>query len=420
MRLNTNKKNNVLTFYILLIVALSLLMIMFLFKLDRFLLFFQRIIKILAPIIWGFVIAYLLNPIMILSERTYTKLFCRKKPHKKAARRISVAFTMLFFLLIISLFFYAIVPEIARNISSIFKKSGNWINDIQKTFNNILEKNPKINDFYKKEFDNIIEYLQNYVENKQPGIENFVSNVTKGALNFLIGIKDFILGLIVSVYLLLSKENLLAQIKKMTLAIFPKRTCQRIFNVYHKSNKMFIGFISGKIIDSIIIGILCFIIMRIIGINYSVLISLIIGVTNIIPFFGPFIGAIPSAMLVFFDNPRDVIPFLIFILILQQFDGNILGPRILGDSTGLPAFWVLFAIFLGGGLFGFTGMLLGVPTFALIYALFRDFVENKLKRKRLPTETKAYYGNVEKYYEIKRAKDKQESADYDEYMISKK
>ena len=262
--------------------------------------------------------------------------------------------------------------------------------------------------------------MQNYINNKQPGIEDFVSNVTKGALNFLIGIKDFILGLIVSVYLLLSKENLLAQIKKMTLAIFPKRTCQRIFNVYHKSNKMFIGFISGKIIDSIIIGILCFIIMRIIGINYSVLISLIIGVTNIIPFFGPFIGAIPSAMLVFFDDPRDVIPFLIFILILQQFDGNILGPRILGDSTGLPAFWVLFAIFLGGGLFGFTGMLLGVPTFALIYALFRDFIENNLKNKRLPTETKAYYGNVEKYYEIKRAKDKQECSDYDEYMISKK
>ncbi len=420
MRLNTNKKNNVLIFNILLIVALSLLMIMFLFKLDRFLLLFRRILKILSPIIWGFVIAYLLNPIMKLSERTYTKLFCRKKPHKKAARRISVAITMLFFILIISLFFYAIVPEIARNISSILKKSGEWITDIENTFNNILEKNPKLNKFYKKEFDNIITYLQNYVENKQPGIEDFVTNITKGALNFLIGVKDFILGLIVSVYLLLSKENLIAQIKKITLAIFPKRTCQRIFNVYHKSNKMFIGFISGKIIDSIIIGILCFIVMRIIGINYSVLISLIIGVTNIIPFFGPFIGAIPSAMLVFFDTPRDVIPFLIFILILQQFDGNILGPRILGDSTGLPAFWVLFAIFLGGGLFGFTGMLLGIPTFALIYALFRDFVENKLKRKRLPTDTKAYYGNVEKYYEIKRAKDKQESEDYDEYMIYKK
>ncbi len=420
MPFKTNKKNKVMIFNILLIVALSLLMIMLLFNLDRFLLLFRRIFKILSPIIWGFAIAYLLNPVMMLSERTYTKLFCRKKPHKKAARRISVCITMLFFLLIISLFFYAIVPEIARNISSIFKKSGDWINDIQKTFNSILEKNPKLNNFYKKEFDNIIDYLQNYINNKQPGIENFITNITKGALNFLIGIKDFILGLIVSVYLLLSKENLIAQIKKITLAIFPKRTCQRIFSVYHKSNKMFIGFISGKIIDSIIIGILCFIIMRIIGINYSVLISLIIGVTNIIPFFGPFIGAIPSAMLVFFDNPRDVIPFLIFILILQQFDGNILGPRILGDSTGLPAFWVLFAIFLGGGLFGFTGMLLGVPTFALIYALFRDFVENKLKRKRLPTDTKAYYGNVEKYYEIKRAIDKQESDDYDEYMISKK
>lgn len=420
MRLNSNKKLNVLTFYILLIVALSLLMVMFLFRLDKFLLLFSKVIKILAPIIWGFVIAYLLNPIMMISERTYNKLFCRKKPHKKASRRISVAFTMLLFLLLISLFFYAVIPEIARNISSIFEKSDDWINNLQTSFNNLLEKNPEINDFYKKEFDNIVEYLQNFIDKLQPDIENFLTNLTKGAMNFLIGVKNFILGVIVSVYFLLSKEKLLAQFRKVTLAIFSKRTCKRIFNVYHKSNKMFIGFISGKIIDSIIIGILCFIIMRIIGINYSVLISLIIGVTNIIPFFGPFIGAIPSAFLVFFDNPKDVIPFLIFILLLQQFDGNILGPRILGDSTGLPAFWVLFAIFLGGGLFGFAGMLLGVPTFALIYALFRDYVENKLKRKRLPTETDDYYGNVEKFYEIKRAKDKLENTEYDEYMIPKK
>ena len=247
-----------------------------------------------------------------------------------------------------------------------------------------------------------------------------MANFTLGIFGFVLALKNFLLGIIVSIYLLLSKETLLAQVKKTILALFNKKTCEKTFMIYHKSNGLFIGFITGKIIDSLIIGILCFIGMTIFKMPYSVLISVIIGVTNIIPFFGPFIGAIPSALLILLAKPSFLLPFLIFVFVLQQFDGNILGPRILGDSTGLPAFWVLFSIFLGGGLFGFVGMLLGVPTFALVYALFRTFIEHRLESKNLPKETDAYNGNIENLYKLSRAKDNSNELEFEQYLQKKK
>lgn len=423
MRIHNQKKYNILMIYILIIVALSLLMIAALFRIDKILAIIGKIIKVLSPVIWGFVIAYLLNPIMKLFEKLISKIFFKKKPHPKALRRISVTLTILLFVSLVSLLCYIVIPEIVESVKSIFSNFDTWIDNVQKIFDNIMKDNPSVNDFIKNEFDSISTYLQGFIDKLQPNLEKFVTDVTKGMANFLIGIKDFLLGIIVSIYLLLGKEKLIAQVKKVTLALFSKNTCKRIFNVYHKSNNLFIGFVGGKIIDSIIIGIICFIIMKILNMPYYVLISVIIGVTNVIPFFGPIIGAIPSALLVFLAKPSDLIPFLIFILILQQFDGNILGPRIIGNSIGLPAFWVLFSIFLGGGLFGFTGMLLGVPTFALIYALFREYIEDKLESKHLPTETSAYSGNVEKFYIVKRAKDmideSSDKAEYDKYMIDK-
>ena len=222
-----------------------------------------------------------------------------------------------------------------------------------------------------------------------------MSGLTVGVLNFMREIMNILIGLIVSVYVLFSKEKFSKQSKKITYAIFKPSNANMILHLTIKSNEIFGGFIIGKIIDSAIIGVLCFAGLSILNMPYAMLVSVIVGVTNVIPFFGPYIGAIPSAILILLAEPKMGIYFIIFIIALQQFDGNILGPKILGNSTGLSAFWVIVSILLGGGLFGIVGMLFGVPTFAVIYYVIKLLVDNKLEKKELPTVSGCY--NEESY-----------------------
>lgn len=220
--------------------------------------------------------------------------------------------------------------------------------------------------------------------------DGVVANVTSSAYAFLITLKDFCLGLFVSVYLLYSKELFLAQIKKVVHALFSKRHCEFIFRIASRTNYTFMHFFSGKAVDSLIIGMLCFIILTIMKMPYVLLISILVGVTNMLPFFGPIIGAVPSGLLILLSEPDRTLAFVIFIILLQQFDGNILGPKILGNSLGLSPFWIMFAIFLGGGMFNFLGMVAFVPLFAVLYAFFRDSVNQRLSKKHLPVGSEAY------------------------------
>ena len=201
---------------------------------------------------------------------------------------------------------------------------------------------------------------------------------------------NFIIGIVISIYVLLGKETFIAQAKKLVYAVFPADRGNVIVATVRKANDIFGGFIIGKILDSVIIGILCFIGLSILQMPYTLLVSVIVGVTNVIPFFGPYIGAIPSAILIMLANPIQGLYFIIFILVLQQVDGNIIGPKILGDSTGLNSFWVVFAILVGGGLFGVAGMIFGVPLFATIYYITRKLTAWVLRKKGLPEETAAY------------------------------
>ena len=219
------------------------------------------------------------------------------------------------------------------------------------------------------------------------GFLPLVFNVTK---NLTTGLTNLVLGIIISVYFLVGKERFFAQIKKFLYALLPKDLVGRLIDITHTSNRIFSGFISGKILDSLIIGILCFVGMSIFRMPMAMLVSVIVGVTNIIPYFGPFIGAIPSALIVFLVDPIKALWFVVFVVCLQQFDGNILGPRILGDSIGMPAFWVVFSILLFGGYLGVLGMFIGVPTFAVIYSIFKLWTEGRLSRKNLPVDTKSY------------------------------
>ena len=231
--------------------------------------------------------------------------------------------------------------------------------------------------------DTIILWAQN---NVLPGAEAILTGVM-GTLGTMV---DIFVALVICVYILNSKEIFVAQSRKLILAVFKTERAEKIFELGKISNQTFGGFINGKIIDSAIIGILCFIAMTVLNIPMTMLISVVIGVTNIIPFFGPFIGAIPSIIILLIVEPIAAIKFGIMVLILQQLDGNIIGPKILGKTTKLASFWVMFAIIVGGGLFGFPGMILGVPVFAILYTYISRGVNNRLKEKQLVTSTLMY------------------------------
>ena len=223
-----------------------------------------------------------------------------------------------------------------------------------------------------------------------PNIRSIISGVSSGVFTAINVIKNLLIGIIVMVYLLNMKEKLITQFKMVIYGIFPLRIANKVLEEGRFVHHVFGGFILGKLVDSLIIGLMSFVLLNLMNMPYVLLISVIIGVTNVIPFFGPFIGAIPSAFLILLESPMQCLYFCIFILLLQQFDGNILGPQILGDSTGVSSFWVLFSILLFGGLFGFVGMIIGVPTFAVIYKLITELVSWLLNRRKLSADIGNY------------------------------
>lgn len=397
MKLYTNKKYSTIAFYAIIVIAVNVLLVLALFKMSSILNILSSFLTVLSPVIWGLVIAFLMNPIMVKLEKFFQRIFSKSKNDGKGKlmRACSVTLSSIVFLGIVLGLVAVVVPELINSVIDIFNNASTIAGNVQRWINKMFRNYPEIEaaatDFL-SEFNTNVGTI---IEKIQPMLENILS----GAWGFVTLVKNFLLGFIVSVYMLCSKEKLLAQIKKMIISITRKKTCERIMRFSSEANKIFSGFISGKIIDSIIIGLLCFIGLTFMDMPYNIMISVLIGVTNVIPFFGPFIGAIPSAILVLLIEPRKVIFFLIFILILQQFDGNILGPKILGDSTGLPGFWVLISLLVFGGLFGFAGMVLAVPAFALVYSFTRTFVESRLKKKKLPVQTDYYMNDVAHLYQ---------------------
>ena len=391
MKLYTNKKYTTIAVYAIIVIAVNVIIVTAIFKFDAILDILGKMIQVLMPIIWGLALAFLMNPLMVTTERLYQKVV--KKPKRpKVMRAVSVAITAIIFLGIIVGVFAIVVPEFVNSFNNIVDNFSNLIKNAESWLNKVFKNYPQVQKFLNDQISNFGSDLSKI----QPMLQNILDSAA-GVVNVLY---NFVLGFIVSIYLLLGKETHIAQTKKILFAKFRKGTVDKILHFGNDANIVFSGFITGKLIDSLIIGIICFIGLTIIGMPYNVMISVIVGVTNIIPFFGPLIGAVPSALLIFLsDEPKMVIWLIIFIFLLQQFDGNILGPKILGGSTGLPAIWVMIALFIGGGLFGFIGMLLGVPTFALIYKLTREHINEKLKRKKMPVDTQYYIDNAGKLTE---------------------
>ncbi len=433
MKVKFNVKSNTIAVYTVIVFAICLLLVAVVFKYNVFFSYVNKIIKVLAPIIWGLVIAYLLNPIMKFIERKLDKFVFKKKKRPKASRAIGIAGALIIMLGVIAAIVGSIVPEILGTLKNFVANLTDYFANLQ-TFltdriSDTLEKNPELEKFFNSEFNNIQEFIISFVNQnkiKLDGIfsENgIIASVTDSAWSFIVGLKDCVLGIFVSIYLLYSKETFLAQCKKLVYAFFSEKKRGHILSVTSRANSTFINFISGKALDSLIIGILAFIGLMVLDIRtYAVLLSVVIGVTNMIPFFGPFIGAIPCALLILLTTPEKTLIFVLFIFILQQFDGNILGPKILGNSLGLSTFWIIFAIFVGGGLFGFIGMVAFVPLFAVVYSIISEVIMVKLHRKRLPVETEYYKCDevmpINMHHELEKNESKNENPE--ENSISQK
>ena len=292
-------------------------------------------------------------------------------------------------IIVLTIFFWIVNPQIVSSVTSIAVQIPGWMTSVEAFANDIIAKYDLYN-LPTSTLQQIMKAFEQVLSSVTGVLTDAIPHVWKATLSVTTGVLNFILGIIISIYMLVNKERFIAQLKKVLSAFCKRDNLAHLEHVAHEANRTFSGFISGKILDSLIIGILCFIGMTIFNMSYSVLISVIVGITNVIPYFGPFIGAIPSILLLLINDPWQAFWFAIFILALQQFDGNILGPKILGESTGISAFWVIFAIVVGGGMFGVLGMFVGVPTFAVIYSLLRIFIERRLLDRGLSTQTQAY------------------------------
>ena len=397
MKLKYNKRYLYWGITAFLVIACSILFYYVLFHRSSFTGGIGKIIQISMPIIDGFVLAYLITPILNKIEKCIIKPLYLKAnipmtpKSKRRMRAMSILLTIVLILVVLYEFFGLIIPEVVRSIQSIIFQMPMYINNLTNWALGLIKDNPDleaaVNQLINQYSVKILDYVNT---NLLPHINGLIKTLSLSVLGIFKALWNFVIGFILSIYVLGSKEKFAGQAKKIAYALFDRKAGNEIISNFRFIHSTFIGFIGGKIVDSIIIGIICFVCTSIIGTPYAILVSVIIGVTNIIPFFGPWIGGIPSALLVLMVDPVQALYFAILILVIQQFDGNILGPKILGDSTGLSGFWVIFAITIFSGLFGVLGMVVGVPIFAVIYAGVKSVVDRLLRKKDLPTEIQPY------------------------------
>jgi len=401
MKFNIEKKYIIIGLISFLVIAASICFYYIVFHADSFFDKLDTLYVIASPVVYGIIVAYLLTPIVNFFEKKFLiSIFTRKSPlnanKKKYMRLISVTLTLIIVFLFLYAFFSILIPNIITSIKNISSKVPGYVQNLNYWSNKFLNDNPSIEkvtlqivDLYSEEFNN---YLNNSII---PQMESLLKTVSLSLISVLKSLWNLIIGLVISIYVLFSKETFSCQSKKIAYALFSTKNANQIISDTRFVSETFIGFISGKIVDSFIIGCICFAGTTILQLPYPLLISVIVGVTNVIPFFGPYLGAIPCALLILMENPIQSLYFIIFIFLLQQLDGNVIGPKILGESTGLSGFWVIFSITIFGGWLGVPGMIIGVPFFAVVYAMIKRYTEKKLKKRGLPLPTNDYL-NVKK------------------------
>ncbi|WP_148550438.1 AI-2E family transporter [Paraclostridium bifermentans] len=386
MKVNWNSKYTTISAYSFIVICCSIIFYRIASDTSVFMGKISSIISTLQPFIIGAVIAYLLNFILVfVEERMLSKNKLNQlKPKSKRAIGLLVTYIVAFILL--ALFIQFVLPQLVESMLGL-------VNDIPTYLTNLSDLLTK----YTKDLNIDKEYLDIAVTKLTDFINYFIS-VAAGLLPVVgqaLGIVassiwNIVLGVIISIYLLIDKEKFCALGRKVVCAVFNEKHSKRILQLVDRSNDTFGKFLSGKIIDSAIIGVLTFVVLTIFKMPYVLLISVIIGITNIIPFFGPFFGAIPATIIILFVSPIKALWFILIIIVIQQLDGNIIGPKILGDSIGISAFWILFSLLVAGKFLGLVGMIIGVPLFAIIYSIIKEVIEGKLDKKGLPVNTNDY------------------------------
>ena len=376
-------------------IAAAILFFFALYRMDDISKMFAIIFKSAEPIIIGLVLAYLLMPVKNFVERPVykwlLKMGLKEKKCKDYARGIGIAGALIFFFILIGIFVSILVPALGSSIVTLVNNMSKYVTSFIAWIEEMGIEDTTIFVMFGEYLTEFTASLEVWAKNDLlPLVQQYIAQITTGVFAVFKTFLNFIIGIVVVVYVMSIEETLRGQGKKVIYAFFPAQKGNLIIDTLRKSNEIFGGFIMGKILDSAIIGVIGYIGCLILRIPSPLLVAVIIGVTNIIPFFGPFIGAIPSVLIVLIQSPIHGIYLAIFILILQQVDGNIIGPKILGDTTGLSSFWVLFAILVAGGLFGFTGMLLGVPVFAVIYYIIQEVIKYRMEKRKLSSNTEDY------------------------------
>ena len=353
-----------------------------------------KLLSILAPVIYGAVFAYIMCPIYDRVNQSLESLFSEKSEpgaHQMFCRGIATLTSVVVLIFIAVGLVSMIIPEIVQSITNLANTLPDNVAAFYEETAVKLADYPDAQEMLEQIYSQAEAVLSGFLKDTLfPNVKSIMASLSVGLLSAVVWIKNIIIGLIVMAYLLNMKEKLLRQSRKLIFAALPVNWARAVIRECQFINKMFGGFIVGKVVDSIIIGILTFVVLSFMQMPYTMLVSVIVGVTNVIPFFGPFIGAIPCFALILMVSPIKSVYFAVAILVIQQLDGNVIGPRILGNSTGLSSFWVLFSILLFGGLFGFVGMIIAVPLWAVILNLISQLANRELRRKQLPLSSDEY------------------------------
>ncbi len=349
----------------------------------------SKIMSVFTPILIGFAIAYILNPMLRFYE---FKVFKGLK-RKNTIRGLSIICTYITAVAIIAAVLYLLIPSIIDSIFvQIIPNYDEYVGTATEFVNNILNKIMS-NENAAEYIDEVTikKFIADFFKMSENVFSTVVTYIMQYAAGLFVGIKNTLLGIFISIYVLISKERLQAQARKFGAAIFPDNKTSHIGKYINLTHRTFSNFFVGQILDACILTVITFIVLTIFNIRPALLVAVIVGVTNIIPIFGPFLGAIPSFFLIFIINPQKALWFIVIIIILQQIDGNIIAPKILGESTGISSLGVIIAIIVMGDLFGILGMIIGVPVFAVAITVTKEFVETKLRKKGKPTDTAEYY-----------------------------
>lgn len=415
--MHKNQQNHYLSIGVtaFMVISAAILVFFLVFHFSSVVQFFGTVNQILRPVYYGAILAFLLLPI----HRWILRFLTAMTPDKQLQdprtvsflNALAIIFSMLVAVFIVYILLAMVLPQLYQSIVGLINAIPGYFLTLQTWFLNFTEDNPDIKTAILPYYNSIVQSVEDWLQSSLlpnlesinstlawlqaevfPKLSNVFTSVSTGVVALLMLIKDLFIAIIIAVYLLVRKDVFSAQAKKIVYGLFQPRWASLMVGEVRNAYRILSAFINGKLLDSLLIGLIALVCCNLFQFPFPALLATIIGVTNIIPFFGPFIGAVPCALLILLINPLQCFYFVIFILVLQQFDGNILGPKILGDSTGLASFWVLFSILLFGGLFGFAGMVLGVPVFATFYSIISRYLSYRLARKGLPTATSEYMG----------------------------